>query len=125
MLCLARALERLAGFDSVKGSLRRAAPALDPGYPPKSDEIHPLEFQERPFSGPEVLSYAARIYVLVGDRDAAIAALQELSSIPAGLWVSPAMLRLDPAWDSIRSDPRFIALTKQSLPDTTADATAR
>ena len=62
------------------------------------------------FAGPEVMSYAARIDVLVGDRDAAIGKLQHLMSIPAGLWVSPAMLRIDPVWDPIRDDARFMAL---------------
>jgi hypothetical protein len=65
------------------------------------------------FAGPEVMSYAARIDVLAGDRDAAIGKLQHLMSIPAGLWVSAAMLRIDPVWDPLRGDARFEALLKK------------
>ena len=65
------------------------------------------------FAGPEVLSYAARIDVLAGDHDAAIGKLQRLMAIPAGLWVSPALLRIDPVWDPMRSDARFKALVQQ------------
>ena len=53
----------------------------------------------------------AQVHALHGDRDAAIAMLPELLSIPSG--VTPALLALDPSWDPIRDDPRFIALTKQ------------
>lgn len=62
------------------------------------------------FAGPEVMSFAARIDVRVGDHDAAIGKLQHLMSIPAGLWLSTAMLRIDPAWDPLRKDPRFRTL---------------
>ncbi|HWG10874.1 MAG TPA: hypothetical protein VN693_05185 [Rhodanobacteraceae bacterium] len=65
------------------------------------------------FAGPEVLSYVARIDVRAGDNDDAIALLQQLLAMPAGLWVSPAMLRLDPVWDPLRNDPRFQVLLKK------------
>ncbi|HET7063191.1 MAG TPA: tetratricopeptide repeat protein [Rudaea sp.] len=55
----------------------------------------------------------AQVQAQKGDRDAAIALLPELLEIPAGL--TPALLTLDPLWDPIRDDPRFIALTKQPL----------
>jgi len=43
-----------------------------------------------------------------GDRDSAIAALPRLLQEPAGLTV--ADLRLNPYWDLLRKDPRFVAL---------------
>jgi TolB-like protein/Tfp pilus assembly protein PilF len=55
----------------------------------------------------------AQIYAQKGDRDAAIALLPELLEIPSG--VTPALLALDPIWDPIREDPRFVALTKQPM----------
>ncbi len=59
------------------------------------------------FAGPEYLGYLAQIYVKVGEDDQAIAILQQLISIPTGLSMSPALLKLDPVWDPLRKDPRF------------------
>jgi tetratricopeptide (TPR) repeat protein len=55
----------------------------------------------------------AQIHAQKGDRDAVIAMLPELLEIPSG--VTPALLALDPVWDPIRDDPRFVAFTKQPV----------
>ena len=55
----------------------------------------------------------AQILAQKGDRDGAIALLPELIAMPSG--VTPALLALDPIWDPIREDPRFIAFTKQPV----------
>ena len=47
----------------------------------------------------------ARIYAMVGERDAAVAQLEHLLSIPGHL--TAAWLRLDPTWDPLRDHPRF------------------
>ena len=47
----------------------------------------------------------ARIYALLGDREAALDRLEHLLSIPGDL--TPAMLRLDPTWAPLRGDARF------------------
>jgi TolB-like protein/DNA-binding SARP family transcriptional activator/Flp pilus assembly protein TadD len=47
----------------------------------------------------------ARIYATVGERDAAVAQLEHLVSIPGHL--TAAWLRIDPTWDPLRSHPRF------------------
>jgi hypothetical protein len=47
----------------------------------------------------------ARIYAMVGERDAAVDQLEYLMSIPFDL-AAPG-LRLDPTWDSLRGHPRF------------------
>jgi len=52
----------------------------------------------------------AQIHAQKGERDAVIAMLPELIEIPSG--VTPALLALDPVWDPIRDDPRFVALSK-------------
>jgi hypothetical protein len=57
--------------------------------------------------------YELRRRHVVRENDQAIALLQNLMSIPAGLSVSSALLRADPFWDPLRADPRFDALVKQ------------
>jgi serine/threonine-protein kinase len=47
----------------------------------------------------------ARIYVMVGEFDAAIDQLEYLLSIPSRL--SIPLLKIDPAWDPLRGHPRF------------------
>ncbi len=52
----------------------------------------------------------ARIYVMVGEFDAAIEKLEFLLGIPSELTVP--LLRLDPAWDPLRDHPRFKKLVE-------------
>jgi len=51
----------------------------------------------------------ARIYAMTGRNDEAIEQLELAMSIPSDM--SAWELRLDPAWDALRGDPRFEALT--------------
>jgi len=59
------------------------------------------------FDGPSYLEQLAQIQARVGNTDEALALLRQLLEVPAGLVLSPRVLRLDPAWDSLRNDPRF------------------
>ena len=53
----------------------------------------------------------ARIYTMVGEYDAAIDQLESLLAVPSITAVP--MLRIDPAWDPLRDNPRFQALLEK------------
>jgi hypothetical protein len=55
--------------------------------------------------GPHRVEDLARIYVMVGDFDAAIDKIEDLLSMPSEL--SVPLLRLDPAWAPLHDHPRF------------------
>lgn len=52
----------------------------------------------------------ARVRARFGDREFAIPAIKRLLRLPAPLPLTPALLRLDPDFDKIRADARFISL---------------
>jgi serine/threonine-protein kinase len=56
-------------------------------------------------AGPELVRFLAEIYVKCGNYDAAIDQIQTLLSVPS--YMSVGLLRVDPIWDPIRSNPRF------------------
>jgi len=67
--------------------------------------------------GPQGTAALAQIYAWTGEFDEAFRLLDHLLVIPSALTVP--MLKLDPAWDSLRKDPRFQALIdKYSRPVT-------
>jgi TolB-like protein/Tfp pilus assembly protein PilF len=75
-----------------------------------------------PIVGPFRLDRLARTEVQVGDATAAIGHLRELMRASGGSTISGATLRIDPAWDPLRRDPRFLALLDQYPGPSTARA---
>jgi TolB-like protein len=60
------------------------------------------------FDGPKSTAALAQIYAWTGESDEAFRLIDHLLGVPNGLAIS--MLKLDPAWDPLRKDPRFQAL---------------
>ena len=60
------------------------------------------------FDGPGLTASLAQIYAWTGEFDEAFRLVDHLLATPNGLTVP--MLKLDPAWDPLRSDPRYQAL---------------
>ena len=56
----------------------------------------------------------AQIYTMLGEQDMAIPLVEHCVASPAG--ISPNVLKLDPAWDSLRNHPRFQKMIAQNLP---------
>jgi serine/threonine protein kinase/Tfp pilus assembly protein PilF len=72
--------------------------------------------------GPIPLDILARVSAKTGESDRAVDALEKLLSVPyasgfaANVPLTPALLRLDPMFDSLRNDPRFKKLCEERQP---------
>jgi TolB-like protein/tetratricopeptide (TPR) repeat protein len=66
-------------------------------------ELEPLA--KSPYRGMDMLTSLAQTYVLLGDADQAAATLERI--LKGDYWITPATLKVDPTWDSIRQNPRF------------------
>jgi serine/threonine-protein kinase len=75
-----------------------------------------LPESEDAFDGPQVAATLAQIYAWTGEFDEAFRLLDHLLVVPNGLTVP--MLKLDPAWDALRKEPRFQALVDKYSPRT-------
>src|SRR2546429_5105922 len=91
---LAKVLAYLGEKDAALTEARRASELL-----PESKDA---------FGGPEITAGVAEVCSIVGENSRAIELLDGLLSRPSPVTV--ALLKLSPAWDPLRKDPRFQAL---------------
>jgi serine/threonine-protein kinase len=81
-----------------------------------------LPIEKDAVSGAAPIETLARIAAHMGEPDRAIAALQQVLSIPGEgaleryTPLTPALLRLDPMFDPLRGDPRFQKLCEERQP---------
>ncbi len=56
----------------------------------------------------------ARIYTMLGESDLALDQLDRLLTIPS--WVSVAWIEINPLWDPLRDDPKFVEMLERHAP---------
>ncbi len=95
---------RHASLGAVLAGLGQKEDAINEGK--KAVELLPES--EDAVDGPKATAALAQIYAWVGEHDEAFRLLDHLLAVPNGLTVP--LLKLDPAWDPLRKDPRFQAL---------------
>ena len=96
--------DRLAMAEAGLGNKAQAFAAVDRA-------IGLLPAAKDAFFGPTYEEDRARLQARFGDADGAIAGIHHLLGMAYGYPpLTPAMLRLDPDWDSLRADARFQAL---------------
>ena len=89
-----------AGFLHDKGAVDREAAAVTKVM--ENDAV----------DGPGIEQALAVARAQLGDRDAALTHVTHLLQTYGEGSLTPALLRLDPLWDPLRSDPRFQKLIR-------------
>jgi hypothetical protein len=116
--------------DNVSRAMRAAR--LSQAYAATGQKDSALEAAERAIilypraedavSGPYLEERLAVVQTICGENSRAIATLAQLLQTPYKSWVyvlppiTPALLRLDPFWDPLRSDPAFQKLCEEKQP---------
>ena len=109
---LSRALSRAYAVMGDKDSALKAAERAVMLLPRAKDRV----------SGPALEENLAFIQAIFGESSRPISTLAQLLQMPYNSWVygpgtiTPALLRLDPIWDSLRSDPAFQKLCQERQP---------
>ena len=100
----------LALLGRIDAALGRKEDALREGR--RAVDLRPVSRDA--MQGPPIESALATIYAWTGETDLALRLLGPLSTLPAGPHYGE--LRLDPAWDALRGNPRFEQLVAAMEP---------
>jgi TolB-like protein/class 3 adenylate cyclase/Tfp pilus assembly protein PilF len=101
----------VARLGLIDAGLQRKQEAIAEGL--RAVELRPISSDAD--DGATVLSSVAMIYAWVGDVDLAIERLTSLAKMPGG--PEYGQLKLDPAWDAVRHDPRFAKMLDGLRPE--------
>lgn len=93
--------EALCVLGLIDAALGRKDQALEEGR--RAVQLLPLAKDS--INGGRLMEYLAVIYAWTGEKDLALAQLESVSRIPGEICYGD--LRLHPAWDPLRGDPRF------------------
>lgn len=88
----------LASYEAYLGNSAAAHQAIERSLADAATDL---------FYGIRSRETLARIHVVLNEKDAAFALLEELLATPYFTRLSPFHLKLDPCWEPLRDDPRF------------------
>jgi hypothetical protein len=77
----------------------------DDGIREGEEAVRMMPIPKDALVGAILVKYLAEIYVMCGEHEAAIDQIETALSAPS--FLSAGLLRADPIWDPIRSNPRF------------------
>ena len=116
------------GMAAVRAHPPQFAAGLSEAYAVMGERDSALKAAERaimllpsakdPVAGPQYERCLATTQTILGENSRAISTLSQLLRTPY-VWVpapvTPALLRLDPLWDPLRSDPAFQKLCEEKI----------
>jgi hypothetical protein len=103
--------KRTKPSSEARRTSRNAASYTDSRWPTLAARRRPSPRGSKDaYDGPYLQLQLVRIYLLVGEPEKALDRLEPLLRVP--FYLSPAWLKIDPTFDSVRENPRFRRLVE-------------